>query len=134
MRAAIVVALLAASSAGAQDSVAGDKFEALVEGRSLAWSVAGQDPHGIERYYPDRRVTWFRVDAQACMEGRWTVKGPKDDPAICFVYEDSPGQHCFRVWHEDGTLLAVDLQGGNLLQSQLGPEHEVEFGCEFLGM
>jgi hypothetical protein len=134
MRASALAVLLLATPACAQDTLDADKFEALVEGRSLAWAVEGQAPHGIERYYPDRRVTWFRVDAQACMEGRWTVKGPKDDPAICFVYEDDPQQHCFRVWHETGTLLAVDLQGGNLLQSQLGPEHEVEFGCVFLGM
>jgi len=134
MRASALAVLMLAAPAWAQGTLGGDKFEALVQGRSLAWSVEGLDPHGVERYYPDRRVTWFSVDAQACFEGRWTAKGPKDDPAICFVYEGSSEQHCFRVWHEEGTLLATDLGGGNLLRSLLGPAHEVEFGCEFLGM
>lgn len=134
MRAAALAALLAATAARAQDTLGADKFEALVEGRSLAWAIEGQTAHGIERYYPDRRVTWFFVDAQACLEGRWSVRGPKDDPAICFVYEDSPEQQCFRVWREDGALVATEVGGGNRLRSELGPEHEVEFGCEFLGM
>ena len=133
MRVAALAGLLLASPAGAEGTIGGEKFEPLVEGRSLAWAIEGQTPHGIERYYPDRRVTWFRVGAQTCLEGSWTVKGPKDDPAICFVYEDSPAEQCFRVWREDGALVATEVGGGNRLRSELGPEHEVEFGCGFLG-
>lgn len=123
-----------ATPAFAQDAVDGPKFEALVEGRSLAWAYPGQEPYGLERYYPGRRVLWFRTETRECLEGKWFDQGPPDDPAICFVYQDDPLPHCWRVRSKPDGLRATPAQGGQSIATRLGPEHEAPFGCGHLGL
>lgn len=134
MRAALLLALLA-SPAWAREPLDGAGFEALVEGRSLGYTREGEaQPYGIERHYPGRRVTWFLVDTGECMEGTWRVEEAGAKPRICFEYDESPGPHCFLYYREGDSILSTNLDGSDLDITPLGPEHEVEFGCEFLGV
>jgi hypothetical protein len=67
----------------------GEAFGALVEGRTLTYGAPEGGVRGIERYYPNRLVTWADAD-DSCLEGRWYEKVEAGVPLICFVYEDSP--------------------------------------------
>lgn len=133
---ALALALLLAQPAGAQQQIDGDTFEALVEGRSLGWvPMGGSEPYGIELYHPKRRVVWFRVGTDECVEGRWEEVGPENDPAICFQYEDRPERACWETWHDGKDRLgAINLATGAMIGVDLGGEHDLSFGCEFVGM
>lgn len=114
--------------------VDGPAFEALAEGRTLAYQRDGEDrPYGIERHYPGGRVTWFLVDTGECLEGSWYPAGTPSAPQICFTYDDGSGPQCFRYWRDGDRLLSTDLDGSDLDTTELGAEHQLEFGCEFLG-
>jgi hypothetical protein len=58
----------------------------------------------VERYKPDRRVTWSFLDGR-CIEGSWY----EDDRGfICFVYEDGIGPQCWQFFRApEGGLLAI---------------------------
>lgn len=134
MRAALLLAVLAAP-AWAREPLDAAGFEALVEGRSLSYTREGEaEPYGVERHYEGRRVTWYLVGTGECMEGTWRAEGPKAAPRICFEYDLSPGPHCFLYFREGDAILSTNLDGGDLDVTPLGPEHEVEFGCEYLGV
>jgi hypothetical protein len=82
-----------------------EAFERRVEGRTLTFGVAGEEPYGIERYLPGRRVVWAFL-GDSCLEGRWYG----EDDRICFVYEDGTGPECWRFFEAesgpDGSLTA----------------------------
>jgi hypothetical protein len=112
MRLALLLACLAAP-AHAQDAVTADEFQALVEGRTLTYGAPGEDPYGIEHYYPNRRVTWAFLGSDECMEGEWYTEGPENSPAICFVYPaDDLGPQCWRFYREGEGLRAEFLNDG----------------------
>lgn len=126
--------LLASGSASAQEAMDGRKFELLVEGRSLAWAYPGQEPYGLERYFPGRRVLWLRTETRECMEGKWWEQEGWRGPEICFVYEDDPLPHCWNIQAKGDSLSATPDWGGPAIRTGLGPEHETPFGCGFLGL
>lgn len=139
VRPLLFAAVLAAGPALADESlgkpVGGPEFRALAEGRTLAYQREGEDrPYGIERHYPGGRVTWFLVDTGECKEGEWYPAGAPEAPQVCFAYEDDPGPHCFRYWRDGDRLLSTNLDGGDLDTTELGAEHQLGFGCEFLGV
>lgn len=91
--------LLVAASAGAEDVVTAEEFEAFSEGRTLAFS-SGDAPYGLERYGANRRVLWNRLDEGMCHEGFWYPRGEE----ICFVYETLAGDKCWRFTRRPGGL------------------------------
>ncbi|WP_210526975.1 hypothetical protein [Rubellimicrobium arenae] len=109
---ALLVLLALAGPALAQEPISGEEFEDLVEGRTLTYGEPGQEPYGIEHYFPNRRVTWAFTDSQDCIEGTWYTEGPADAPAICFVYNDDLGPQCWHVFREGEGLRAEFLGDG----------------------
>lgn len=88
---ALLAALLLASPAWAETPLTADDFDALTQGRNLAWSKIGS-VYGLEQYLPDRRVRWSAVD-QDCKTGHWYPEGP----AICFQYEGDSQPDCWII-------------------------------------
>lgn len=114
MRPILIALLLAALPVAAQDGpLTAEEFESLVEGRTLTYGAAGSDAYGVEHYHPNRRVTWAWIGDDQCLSGRWYQQGPDDDPAICFVYDDTPFEtQCWQVFRQGNGLRAVYLGGG----------------------
>lgn len=133
----LALALLAALPAVAQDArkdaLGAAGFEALVEGRTLTYAFEDGQVWGVERFYPGRRVTWFPTDGTPCLEGKWYAEGPSEAPRICFAYTDDPDSpHCFPFFRDGQDLRYLD--GATALSgTDLGPEHGLAFGCEYLG-
>lgn len=115
----ILLLLLIATPALAEGPpLTGAEFEALVEGRTLTYGEAGAAPYGVEHYHPDRRVTWAWLDGAECSAGSWYEEGPKDDRAICFVYEHDPEDpKCWRITREgeDGLSATFLNDGGTTI-------------------
>lgn len=95
---------LAGSAAQAQTRMTAAEFEAWSIGRTLDYHVDGQF-WGSEQHLPDRRTLDADVGG-ACMVGSWYPDG--DD--ICFVYDGSPGPHCWRFWR-DGERVEAEIAG-----------------------
>ena len=109
---ALLLLLVLASPAAAQDQVTAEEFEELVEGRTLTYGAEGDPAYGIEYYRPNRRVTWAFLGTDQCLEGTWYPEGPADSPAICFVYEDDAEPQCWRFFREGEGLRAEFLNDG----------------------
>jgi hypothetical protein len=117
----------------AGDALGAAAFEDLVEGRVLTYRFEDGTTWGHERYYPGRRVTWFPAETGECLEGKWYEAGPVDSPSICYDYVGDPASpHCFPFFLDEGRLLYQD-GGLTLSVTELGPEHGLPFGCEYLG-
>lgn len=93
------------------------EFEAEVTGRTLTYGSGGI-VWGQEQYLPGRRVLWA-FTGQACEEGYWRAEGP----AICFVYEATPGPNCW-LFYRDGERLVARSMGS------MGSLSEVERSAE----
>ena len=105
----IILAVLLATPALAEDPVTAAEFEALVEGRTLTYGAEGSEPYGVEHYHPGRRVTWAWIGDDQCQTGTWYDEGPKAAPAICFVYDYDPEPKCWKFFREGENLRAVFL-------------------------
>jgi hypothetical protein len=113
MRALAMPALLALATGAvaAEDPMTAAEFDAYVTGKTLTYTQYGS-VFGIEQYLPDRRVAW-RPTGMDCEYGHWFEKGD----LICFVYEYSPGEHCWTFWQEGAGLRARsvdDVPGAEL--------------------
>lgn len=97
---ALVVVVGACGPSAGQEPVSPAEFEAMASGRTLHFTRDGV-AFGSEQYFRDRRTLWMFFDGE-CQAGRWEPQGD----LICFTYEDDPGRQCWRLWHEDGRLLA----------------------------
>lgn len=94
---------LLASAASAQTAMTPEEFEAWATGRTLDYTVDGR-VWGSEAYLPGREV----MDADTggpCRSGHWYPKVG----AVCFVYRDLPGEHCWRFWREGDGVWARPL-------------------------
>lgn len=100
----ILALLITASPAIAETPLDGDGFEALVEGKTLTFSV-GQDPYGVEYYAPNRRVIWSFVGGE-CVNGEWYEVTTQAGPNICFVYENNDEPQCWQVFDVNGKIRA----------------------------
>lgn len=108
----LVLALLPVPAL-AEQPLSGPEFEALVEGRTLTYGLAGQEPYGVEHYHPDRRVTWAWAGSEACSAGTWHEETRDGRPAICFVYEHDPETpKCWELFRDGDGLRATFLDGG----------------------
>lgn len=97
---ALTAVVLASGAAAAQEPVSPAQFEALATGRTLHFTRDGVH-FGSEQYFRDRRALWMFFDG-TCEVGRWEPQGD----LVCFTYEDDPQRQCWRLWREDGRLLA----------------------------
>ena len=101
MRNLVVIALLSSGSANAADlPVSPSEFEAMVLGKTLAYSTGGA-AYGAEEYLDDRRVRWSFLDGE-CQDGEWYISGDQ----ICFIYEAIEGPQCWQFYLRNGRLMA----------------------------
>ncbi|WP_296418482.1 hypothetical protein [Pseudooctadecabacter sp.] len=98
------VLMACAGPALADVPLTGDAFEALVEGKTLSFSV-GDVPYGTEYYAPGRRVIWSFIDG-TCQSGEWYETAGDSGPQICFTYETSADPQCWQVFEVGGRLRA----------------------------
>ncbi|SLN22231.1 hypothetical protein [Pseudooctadecabacter jejudonensis] len=106
----IAMALFAAP-ATAETPLSAEAFEALVEGKTLSFSVGGA-PYGSEFYGPNRQVIWSFVNG-TCQYGEWFERPTDQGPSICFVYEGDGQEQCWQVFEDAGTLRAEFLNAPN---------------------
>ena len=85
--------LLAALPLAAQTPMTAAEFERFTSGKTLFFGLRGE-PYGVEKYMENRRVRWSFLDGQ-CKDGEWFAA---QNNQICFVYEDSPEQHCWQFF------------------------------------
>jgi hypothetical protein len=109
---ALFVLFALAVPALAETPLTPEEFEAEVTGRTLTYGTA-EGPYGIERYLPDRRVTWGFLNGE-CYDGEWFVQ----DQAICFVYDGIDVVQCWQFWRDGEGLRAEYLgpDGGFLFE------------------
>jgi hypothetical protein len=101
MRAALALCLFA-TAALAQTPMTADDFETWSTGKTLDY-FDGTSFWGSEQHMAGRAT--LDADASgACLKGSWYPRG--DD--ICFVYELSPGPHCWRFLR-DGDMVFAQL-------------------------
>ncbi|MFM7334795.1 MAG: hypothetical protein ACKO2N_14235 [Tabrizicola sp.] len=99
MRLALTL-ILAVQAAQAQTPMTPEEFERWATGKTLDYATDGQ-VWGSEAYLPGRRV----VDADTggpCRDGSWYADGD----AVCFVYPDFDGTHCWLYWREGDAVFA----------------------------
>jgi hypothetical protein len=128
----LALALLLAQPVPAQEAMDGQKFETLVEGRSLAWAHPGQEPYGLERYFPGPRVLWLRTETRECMEGKWWEQ-EDGAPGDLLRLRGRPPAPLLEHPDQGRQPVATPDWGGPAIRTRLGPEHETPFGCGFLG-
>lgn len=102
MRLTLAFCLLA-TSAPAQTLMTTEEFEAWSTGKTLDYSLGNSqgEVYSREEHLPDRR-TRLQIEG-TCTEGRWHA----ESEAICFVYEDFEGLHCWRFWRDGETVSAL---------------------------
>ncbi len=112
------------AAAQAETPLTADQFDTFTRGRTLEYSFDGQ-PYGLERYAPDRRVTWGTFGGM-CGEGRWFPQGDR----ICFEYEDLPGPLCWSFYAEGANLRAVLHDIGGDQKGYRAEEWSKDMTCE----
>lgn len=85
----LVLLILALLPLPALAGMSAEEFEAYTTGKTLHYSVNGQD-YGVERYLEGRRVEWSFLDGD-CKAGTWY----EDAGRICFAYEDWGDPQCW---------------------------------------
>ena len=103
----ILIALLClAPPAMAQDIVTPQQFEEISTNKTLYFD-SGNQFHGAEQYFPNRKVTWKFANGE-CDQGYWYTEGD----AICFSYDQNPTPQC---WHfmQDGDRFLARLLGAD---------------------
>jgi hypothetical protein len=101
MRNILIAALFTASAAYAADQpVSPSEFEAMVRGKTFAYSTGGA-AYGAEEYLDDRRVRWSFLDGH-CQDGEWYVS----DDQICFIYDEIEAPQCWQFYLRNGRLMA----------------------------
>ena len=128
---ALILSLLFVTPAWGETPLSGDEFEALVQGKTLTFSV-GDAPYGVEYYAPNRRVIWSFTDGD-CVNGEWFEQQTQSGPNICFVYENSSEQQCLQVFDIDGKIRAdfMNTLGTTILYEAIEAEPLV---CGGLGV
>ena len=128
---ALLLSLLLVSAAWGETPLSGDDFEALVQGKTLTFSV-GDAPYGIEYYAPNRNVIWSFTDG-VFVNGQWFEQQTQTGPTICFVYERNPEQQCCQVFDIDGKIRAdfMNAPGTTILYEAVEAEPLV---CGGLGV
>ncbi|PRY94929.1 hypothetical protein BCF33_0532 [Hasllibacter halocynthiae] len=102
MRRALLLALLAALPAAAQQSLTPDEFLDRVEGRTIRFTdTFSGAPVGTEEFLSRTRTVWAEADG-TCVVGFVTVEGP----TICFRYPDEYGDErwCWWPFEAEGDL------------------------------
>lgn len=98
----LLLLLLLATPAAAQDKMTAAEFDAHVTGRTITFRTDSNPLYGIEAYLEGRRVMWSAFDG-TCMYGTWYER----EGDICFLYEDDPEPKCWATYMEDNGIRAV---------------------------
>jgi hypothetical protein len=98
----LLICLILATPAAAQDTMNAQEFDAHVTGRTITYRTKSDPSFGVERYLPGRRVMWSTFDG-ICQYGVWFES--KGD--ICFRYEGDPEHKCWTMHDDPGGLRGV---------------------------
>ncbi len=101
----LIAALLATVGFGgalaAQEPMTPAEFGAMAESYTLYFSENGNH-YGSEQYLSDRRTVW-RDSNGRCVNGKWS----DIDGAMCFVYDDDSGVHCWTLSREGERIFVL---------------------------
>lgn len=99
--AATALAVALAATAGAQEKLGAEAFDAYSQGKTLYYTVDGE-AYGAEQYLPGHRVVWAFL-GQDCQRGTWYEEAGD----ICFVYEgETDGPQCWSFYRGSAGLTA----------------------------
>ncbi len=98
----LIIGLLLATPAVAQEGMSAAEFDAYVTGRTITFRTVTNPTYGVEHYLPGRRVMWSTFDG-ICRYGVWFES--KGD--ICFRYEHDPEHKCWTIYDEPDGLRGV---------------------------
>lgn len=120
-----VILALMAMTAPALAEMTADEFETYTEGKTLFFSLNGQD-YGVERYRENRQVEWSFLDGE-CTPGVWY----EQDGFICFAYEGWDVPQCWSFEQTPQGLIArfANASPGSPPASYLAYEKDEEMVC-----
>ena len=98
----LLIFLIFATPATAQDTMNAQGFDAYVTGRTITFRTEDNPSFGVERYLPGGRVMWSTFDG-ICQYGVWFES--KGD--ICFRYEGDPEHKCWTMYNDPDGLRGV---------------------------
>jgi len=101
MRYVFAILALAALPGLALANMSAEEFERYTTGKTLFFSLNGQD-YGVERYHENRRVEWSFLDGE-CRPGVWY----EADGFICFAYEGWDTHQCWSFERTPTGLIAT---------------------------
>ncbi len=113
---------LTAVPALAGGPLTGDELDAYTRGKTLSYSMSGQE-YGKEQYLPGRRVVWA-FSGDACQRGTWYETAGE----ICFVYDD-PEPKCWTFEKGESGLLATFLDDGSGTELTEVGQSETPLSC-----
>ncbi|WP_108816150.1 hypothetical protein [Loktanella sp. Alg231-35] len=123
----LLLALVVATPAAAQDQMNAEDFEAYVTDRTITFRTELSPEFGVERYLPGRRVMWSTFDG-ICQYGVWFES--KGD--ICFRYEGDPEHKCWAIFDEPGGMRGVFTTRPNTTVIYEVPERDDPLICNDL--
>ena len=125
----ILIALLClATPIQAQDIVTPQQFEEISTNKTLYFD-SGNQFHGAEQYFPNRKVTWKFANGE-CDQGYWYTEGD----VICFSYNQNPTPQCWNFL-QDGDRFLARLVGApaNVLELKFVNTEELLCEAPYLG-
>ncbi|MEM8792990.1 MAG: hypothetical protein AAGE80_15325 [Pseudomonadota bacterium] len=100
MRSALLLTILLAMPAGAQEIMSPEAFREYSEGFTLYFEQDGE-PFGTESFGEGGSTTWRYRDG-SCIEGVWKPHGGQ----VCFFYGDQQGVLCWRMLRDGDDIIA----------------------------
>ena len=98
----VILTALPGHAADESSVIPPEDFRALVEGRTLHYTVEGEY-YGSEQFYPGDRATWQNPGG-SCEQGHWWQIGLE----LCFRYGNTS---CWKTYEADDTRYAVSRSG-----------------------
>lgn len=100
--------LLCAAGPTVAELLDGAGFAALTDNQTITWQ--GDGFVGQERYLPGGQVMWQVEDNPECEFGRWISVMIAEQPAICFLYENSLTPVCWHIEQAETGMIARSVE------------------------
>jgi len=119
----LLVMLLAAGAAHAQQALNGAEFDALSRDTTMYFTNNGQF-FGAEQFLPDQRSIWRAQDG-TCVNGKWREVAGN----ICFLYDNNDGPFCWSITTSDAGITVTSTSGPDPLVLELSGQDTQPILC-----